>query len=112
MDIQLPASPTGVLPLPTATSYPGAIYQGLLVGASVGGHVVKPLAATWPDARGRFTIVLPSSTRGKTVRLWESSLQSFSTFPAAAGGRVDLRTWPRALSPRVSTGVVNVRVPR
>jgi alcohol dehydrogenase (cytochrome c) len=112
MDIQLPASPTALLPVPTAKSYAGAIYQGLLVGASVDGHVVEPLSATWPDASGRFSIVLPASVRGKTVRLWESSLQSFSAFPAVAGGRVDLHTWPQALSPRVATGVANVRVAR
>ena len=104
MDVQLPARVGGVLPLPTSTSYDGAVYQGLLVGASVGGRVVKPLAAQWPDAKGRFRLVLPASARGKTVALWQSSFQAFSTFPARPGGAVDLRTWPAGLSPRVSTG--------
>ena len=111
MDVQLPARVGGVLPLPTSTSYPGAIYQGLLVGASVNGRVVKPVAAQWPDRKGRFRLVLPPSTRGKTVRLWQSSFQAFATFPARPGGAVDLRTWPTGLSPRVSTGTANVRLP-
>ena len=59
MDVQLPARVGGVLPLPTSTSYEGAVYQGLLVGASAGGRVVKPVAAQWPDAKGRFRLVLP-----------------------------------------------------
>ena len=112
MDVQLPARVGAVLPLPTANSYAGAVYQGLLVGASAGGRVVKPVAAQWPDAKGRFRLVLPRSARGKTVRLWQSSFQAFSTFPAKPGGAVDLRTWPTGLSPRVSTGTANVRLPR
>jgi len=45
------------------------------------------------------------------VRLWQSSFQAFATFPARPGGAVDLRTWPTGLSPRVSTGTANVRLP-
>jgi alcohol dehydrogenase (cytochrome c) len=111
MDVQLPARVGGILPLPTSTSFEGAVYQGLLVGASVGGRVVKPLAAQWPDAKGRFRLVLPASARGKTVRFWQSSFQAFATFPARPGGAVDLRTWPAGLSPRVSTGTANLRLP-
>ena len=111
MDVQLPARVGGVLPLPTSSPFEGAVYQGLLVGASAGGRVVKPLAAQWPDAKGRFRLVLPASARGKTVRLWQSSFQAFATFPATPGGAVDLRTWPTGLSPRVSTGTANVQLP-
>ena len=112
MDIEMPARVGGVLPLPTSSPYDGAVYQGLLVGASAGGRVVKPLAAQWPDAKGRFRLVLPASARGKTLQLWQSSFQAFSTFPAKPGGAVDLRTWPVGLSPRVSTGTASVRAPR
>ena len=112
MDIQLPARVGGVLPLPTSSAYAGAVYQGLLVGASAGGRVVKPVAAQWPDAKGRFRLVLPASVRGRTVQLWQSSFQAFATFPARPGGAVDLRTWPTGLSPRVSTGTANVKLPR
>jgi hypothetical protein len=111
MDIQLPARVGAVLPLPTATSYEGAVYQGLLVGASVAGRVIKPVSAQWPDAKGRFRLVLPASARGKTVRLWQSSFQAFATFPARPGGAVDLRTWPVGLSPRVSTGTASLKLP-
>jgi PQQ-dependent dehydrogenase (methanol/ethanol family) len=111
MDVQLPARVGAVLPLPTATSFEGAVYQGLLVGASAGGRVVKPVAAQWPDSKGRFRLVLPPSAGGKTVRLWQSSFQAFATFPAKPGGAVDLRTWPVGLSPRVSTGTANLLLP-
>lgn len=70
-----------------------------------------PLAAQWPDAKGRFRLVLPVSVRGKTVRLWQSSFQAFASFPATPGGAVDLRTWPTGLWPRVSTGTASVRLP-
>ena len=112
MDVQLPARVGGVLPLPTSSPVDGAVYQGLLVGASAGGRVVKPVSAQWPDAQGRFRLVLPPSVRGKTLSLWQSSFQAFATFPARPGGAVDLRTWPAALSPRVSTGTAIVRAPR
>jgi PQQ-dependent dehydrogenase (methanol/ethanol family) len=112
MDIQLPARVGGVLPLPSSSSYAGAVYQGLLVGASSGGRVVKPVAAQWPDAKGNFRLVLPASLRGKSVQLWQSSFQAFATFPARPGGAVDLKTWPKGLSPRVATGTANVRLPR
>jgi hypothetical protein len=111
MDVQLPARVGGVLPLPTSTSYDGAVYQGLLVGASAGGRVIKPVSAQWPDAKGRFRLVLPRSARGKTIRLWQSSFQAFATFPAKPGGAVDLRTWPVGLSPRVATGTASVKLP-
>ncbi|HUQ23653.1 MAG TPA: PQQ-binding-like beta-propeller repeat protein [Gaiellaceae bacterium] len=112
MDVQLPARVGGALPLPTATSYEGAVYQGLLVGVSAGGRVLKPVSAQWPDAKGRFRLVLPPSARGKTVRLWQSNFQGFATFPAKPGGDVDLRTWPAGLSPRVATGTANLKIPR
>lgn len=112
MNIQLPARTNAPLPLPSAESYQGSVYQGLLVGATAGGSVVKPISARWPDARGSFSLVLPASVRGKTVRFWQSSFQAFSTFPARPGGAVDLSTWPAALSPRVSTGTASLRLPR
>jgi hypothetical protein len=104
MDIKLPAGGTG-LPLPSANSYPGAIYRGLLVGVSGPGGTIRPVSARWPDARGRFSLVLPASVRGKTLRFWESDFQTFSRAQARPGGAVDLSTWPKALSPRVSRDV-------
>ena len=87
MDVQLPARVGGVLPLPTSSSYEGAVYQGLLVGASVGGRVVKPLAAQWPDAKGRFRLVLPASARGKTVSALAEQFPGVRNLPGEAGRR-------------------------
>src|SRR5690349_2986903 len=47
MDVKLPASPSTPLALPTSNSFPGAVYQGTIVGVSGPGGVVKPLRATW-----------------------------------------------------------------
>jgi hypothetical protein len=94
MNVQLPGSTTSPLPLPSATSYPGAVYEGTLVGVSGPQGVIKPLKATWPDARGRFTLVLPGSARGKSLRVWEDYSTFFQTTAARAGGGVDLSAWP------------------
>ena len=110
MDIKLPAA--GLLPVPTATSHPGAVYEGLLVGASAGGHVVQPVSARWPDRNGRFELVLPASVRGKRLRLWETNLEAYATNGATAGGLVELGSWPTALTPRVATDVAQLVLPR
>jgi alcohol dehydrogenase (cytochrome c) len=94
MNVQLPASTSAPLALPTATSYPGAIYEGTLVGVSGPGGVIKPLSATWPDARGRFTLVLPGSARGKSLRVWEDYSTFFQSAAARAGGSIDTGIWP------------------
>jgi PQQ-dependent dehydrogenase (methanol/ethanol family) len=113
MDIKLPAGgPTAVLALPRSEPVAGAIYQGLLVGVSGPGGVIRPLSARWPDASGRFSLVLPRSAAGKTLRFWESTLQAFSTVAARPGGPVDVRTWPTGLSPRTARDVATVRAPR
>jgi alcohol dehydrogenase (cytochrome c) len=109
LDLVLPAS-GAALPVGTSHSYAGAIYQGLLVGVSAGGGVIKPVAARWPDASGRFSLTLPASVRGKTLSIWESTFQAFSRFEARPGGPVDLESWPRALSPRVARGVAFLAV--
>jgi hypothetical protein len=94
------------------TSYGGAIYQGLVVGVSGPGGVIKPVGNRWPDARGAFTIVLPSSARGKTVRFWENQRQTFSTVNARPGGPVDLRAWPTQLGPAAPAGLASIKIPR
>ena len=110
MNAQLPASGTG-LPAPKSSSYPGAVYEGLLVGVSGPKGVVRPVSAHWPDAHGNFSLVLPASMRGKTVRFWENYRQLFQTFPAAPGGLVDLTNWPSALLPRVPQGFQTLTLP-
>ena len=110
MNAQLPASGTG-LPTPKSTSYAGAVYEGLLVGVSGAKGVVRPVSAHWPDRNGNFSLVLPASMRGKTVRFWENYRQLFQTFPATAGGLVDLTNWPSALLPRVPQGFQTLTLP-
>lgn len=96
LNIQLP--PQGypfALPLPR--SYPGAIYQGVVVGVAQGDQAVRPVSTTWPDKTGHFSITLPKSMAGKTVSLWEGRLQMFSKAQAAPGGAIDLQSYPSAL---------------
>jgi PQQ-dependent dehydrogenase (methanol/ethanol family) len=111
MNARLPAS-GAVMPAPDATSSPGAIYRGLLVGVSGPAGPIRPVSARWPDLRGRFTLVLPASARGKTLRFWESDFQAFSRAVARPGGPVDLTGWPTGLSPRVARDVAFLRAPR
>ena len=56
--------------------------------------VIKPLSATWPDARGRFTLVLPGSARGKPLRVWEDYSTFFQSGTARSGGSIGLGIWP------------------
>jgi hypothetical protein len=85
------------------------VYQGLLVGVSGPAGVIKPISARWPDASGRFTLVLPGSARGKSLRVWESTFQTFTSVAATPGGPVDIGRWPTALSPRVPRGMAVIR---
>jgi hypothetical protein len=109
VEIRLP--PRGYpMALPVPRSYPGAIYEGVVVGASVGGAVVRPVRVTWPDASGRFTLVLPRRFAGRTVSLWEDKLQLFSRVVPRAGGSVDLRDWPAQLPPDAPRDVARARL--
>jgi PQQ-dependent dehydrogenase (methanol/ethanol family) len=94
LDIRLPASSTQPLALPVPLSYPGAVYEGILVGASGPGGVVKPLSATWPSVRGNFRLVLPGSVRGKALRIWEDASTFFQVSAARPGGAIETAVWP------------------
>jgi PQQ-dependent dehydrogenase (methanol/ethanol family) len=109
MNVKLPASGLG-LPLPATSPDPGAFYRGLLVGVTSGGKVIKPVAARWPDAKGRFSLVLPRLPRGATLRFWESDFVTFSHAEARPGGPVDTSAWPSGLTDRIPVGVAVVRV--
>jgi hypothetical protein len=98
--------------VPPTTSHVGAVYSGLVVGVVSGGRVVKPLAERWPNARGVFSMRLPASVRGKTVRFWENQRQFFSSFVAKPAGAVDLDSWPTQLGDSVPVGVASLRLPR
>ena len=109
---KLPTSTAGALSAPPPADYPGAVYEGLVVGVNIGGHVVKPVSERWPDAKGTFSMVLPASTRGKTLHFWENRRQFFSRFPAKNGGPVDLATWPSELGSSVASDLATLAVPR
>ena len=110
LNLQLP--PSGFpMALPLAQSRPGAIYVGTVVGAAESGHVIRPVAATWTDGNGDFSLTLPRTFAGKTVSLWEGTLDLFSVHPAMPGGPVDLHDWPSTLPPNVPRDILSVRLP-
>jgi hypothetical protein len=113
LDIQLPAAAGGALVKSTLNPQAanGAIYEGVIVGVVGKGHVIKPVSATWPDKDGSFQIVLPSSARGVTVKLYEQQRQFFSTSVAAPGGDVDLTVYPSAPAPEAPQGVATLKLP-
>jgi len=110
MNIMLPTSGT-TLPLPTASSFAGAVYDGLVVGAVGPRGVIKPVAERWPDAGGVFSFVLPASARGHTITLWEADRRAFQTRAARPGGAVDVTRWPAQLGRQVTQHVASVKVP-
>jgi alcohol dehydrogenase (cytochrome c) len=110
MNIQLGSGTSYTVQTPNA--YTGAVYSGLVVGVTAGGKVVKPLAETWPTANGSFSMTLPASVRGRTLTFWENQRQSFSRFPARAGGPIDLASWPAQLGNAVPTGLAKLKVGR
>ncbi len=111
VNLQLPKATASALPVSTPTAYTGAVYEGLVVGVTAGGDVVKPLSERWPDAHGAFSMVLPASVHGKSLHFWENRRQFFSRFPAAPGKAVDLASWPRGLGDAVPTGLASLNAP-
>ena len=109
MDIQLGSGGRYTLSKPVPT--PGAIYQGLVVGVSGPGGVIRPISAHWPDARGRFSLLLPASARGVPCDSGRTSTSSCRASPAVPGGRIDLTSWPRALGETVPRGFALIRTP-
>jgi hypothetical protein len=69
------------------------------------------VSAKWPDADGRFELVLPTSARGLVARFWESDRQYFSTTAAKPGGRVDLSVYPKSLGQETPQGLATVKLP-
>jgi len=111
LDVQLPSSPTGVLPLPKATSYAGAVYEGLMLGVTDRNGLVKPKSVRWPDVKGRFEIRIPLRPKGTKLLLWQDVDQFFSTASARPGGLVDLGSYPRQVLQRMPQAIASVVVP-
>jgi len=113
LNVQLPASPSTTLVKTTLNpqTIAGAIYDGLVVGVVGKGHVIKPVSATWPTGAGKFQIVLPSSARGLTVKLYEQDRQFFTTSAAAPGGPVDPSVYPNAPATDAPQGVATLTLP-
>lgn len=109
LDIRLPP-PNYAMALPRPRSYAGAVYTGVLAGVTANGVSVRPTAATWPDAAGRFTLTLPKELAGKTVSIWEGKVNLFSVPEAKPGGAVDLTHWPSTLPREAPRDLVSVRL--
>jgi alcohol dehydrogenase (cytochrome c) len=115
LDIQLPSAPGATLVKSALNpqAVPGATYRGLLVGVVGGkGRVIKPVSATWPDASGRFELVLPASARGVVAKFWESQRQYFSTKPAKPDANVDPSVYPSSLAEDTPQALGTVKLPR
>ena len=114
LNIQLPANPGTTLAKSLINPQPadGAVYRGLLVGVVGGrGRVIKPLSAKWPDANGRFELVLPSSARGAVAKFWEAERQFFSTTVAKPGGKVDPSVYPKSLAADAPQALATITLP-
>jgi hypothetical protein len=108
LDIKLPSAPTGVMAVPTPSSYEGAIYEGLVLGVSGPHGMIRPLSASWPDRNGRFRLTLPASARGQKLQVWEALGQFFSSFPATPGGRFDMKAYPGQVLQRFPQGMASI----
>ncbi len=110
LNIQLESPTTYKISAPAPVK--AAIYSGLAVGVQSGGHVVKPRSEDWPDAKGNFSMLLPSSVRGHTLKLFEDQHQIFSSLLARPGGPVDLEYWPSTLTSDVASSLTSLNVPQ
>jgi hypothetical protein len=110
VDLKLPSAPGNpVASAPTVTR--GAVYQGMLVGVQGPRGTIVPVGGNWPDRSGNFRLVLPPSTRGKTVSVYEDARQFFSPTPAVPGGPVTHGAWPDGLGSDVPQRLAAIRVP-
>ncbi|HKY25188.1 MAG TPA: PQQ-binding-like beta-propeller repeat protein [Gaiella sp.] len=109
MNVGLSGAPDA-LPIPGARSEPGAIYRGLLIGVSGPGGIVTPIRAQWPDAQGRFELVLPAAVKGQRLRFWQDETELFAR-SASPEGDVAVSAWPSALDPDVPRDIATLGVP-
>jgi hypothetical protein len=110
LDIKLGRGTAYTLGKPDAVG--GALYEGLIVGVTGGGGVIRPVSERWPDAKGNFSMILPKSARGRTLRFWQNQRQFYSRSPQVPGGPVDLTSWPKSLGDAAPRGLAKLVVPR
>jgi alcohol dehydrogenase (cytochrome c) len=108
--LNLKLGATTGLTITPSTPDAGAYYRGILIGVRSPTGVVRPISATWPDAKGNFSLVLPKLKRGTPLVFWENDAVTFSTSVSRPGGAVASNAWPKALTQRVSTGFGRITV--
>jgi hypothetical protein len=97
MDIMVP--PEGFAPaLPLPETFPGAVYQGVVVGLSIDGQAATPIENAWPDEEGRFEFILAAGFSGSSLPLFVTPVEIFSA-EGGPGVRIDPITWPVELDP-------------
>jgi hypothetical protein len=111
LDLQLPKHGLH-MDVSEPRAYPGAVYEGVLIGVADSGKPVHPVAATWADEQGNFRFVLPKSSAGKHVAFWESQLYAFSRTPAKPGAPVDLANYPAVLLHDMPQDLLRVQLPQ
>lgn len=111
LDLKLPTA-GGQMTSSDVGSYVGGVYDALLIGVASGGRTVQPVLATWPDAKGRFRLVLPASARGKTVSFWMDRGPVFSRAVAGPGRVVTPSLFPAAPGAQAPQGLLRLRLPR
>ena len=110
LNIQLGAGTAYKIASPAPIS--AAIYSGLAIGVTAGGRVITPRREQWPAANGTFSMLLPSTVRGRTLEFFQSQQQIFSRYTAVPGGPIDLNYWPHTLVSNAPTGLATLTVPR
>ena len=110
MNVQLGSGTSFTISPPTA--YNTVVLDGLTIGVRTGGKVIRPLSAHWPTKRGKFSLVLPSSVRGKVVSFFENQFHTTSRFLTSPGGRVDLKSYPRRIAGTIPRDLARVTIPR
>ncbi len=110
LDVTLDRS-TDTISVTEPVTIPGHIFDALLVGVLQDGAPVKPVSMTWPTEQGRFQIVLPASSAGKTLTWWQWETNFFSAAAADPGGPVNLSEWPTVLGPHTPRGMAKLELP-
>ena len=102
---------TTIVYAPGVSVYTAALPDlSVIVGVSGPNGVVKPISATWPTAGGSFSLVLPASVKGQTLRVWEDSSTFFQPTEARPGGPIDLSIWPHIPPGNQPQGLATVGV--